>query len=355
MLDNERKDAQVKAYQLICIMIESLKEDIRMEQFRQWIQVTGSISEHAKSLFSEAERAECYKTGMVVIRLETQNKLDRSEIQEKTALIKAIPEMAEYDCTVLYTKEPVPEDQAESVTNRAMLQFEHTRLGKNKAYPILEKEIGRVNSNREIINERMRMVVDYLEAGNFDAARIFFSQMHAAYQYGNSGIHPREFYIMIITALLVQYGKYSDDEVSFLVTHMQNTIIGETWYRFVLMELYEVCRRSLRSQINRFDTFEQKVHRFIDFEVTNPKLDLKTAADFFNLTPNYFSQQFKQHMGINFLAYVEEHRMNIGFELLRQRDMNVEKVALACGYDNVSSFRRNFKKHFGVNPVEVKG
>ena len=76
MLDNERKDAQVKAYQLICIMIESLKEDIRMEQFRQWIHVTGSISEHATSLFSEAERTESYKTGMVVIRLEAQNKLD---------------------------------------------------------------------------------------------------------------------------------------------------------------------------------------------------------------------------------------------------------------------------------------
>jgi 2-isopropylmalate synthase len=40
--------------------------------------------------------------------------------------------------------------------------------------------------------------------------------------------------------------------------------------------------------------------------------------------------------------------------LLRNSSMTVENIAYAAGYQNVEHFNRQFKKKFGITPVEYR-
>ena len=349
----------MNVFQLGCVFIESLKEDIHLDDFLDWIEQTHQFVSRARNVLDDSYEIEYIHGGLAAIwKKEDAERSDWTEMKNDPDLNRLLnnewPE--QYRSVILYTNYLVPEELAKEALDHAISQYEHSRNQINQwEVLVVGADLPSAQmDNYDILSERMSKFINYLKEGNYDASRIFFSQLHAAFRYGNAGIHPREFYAMVIATTLVQLGHYTDKEVRRLVTAMQDTILSGTWYRFVLMEIYKVCQFNGQIHSYRFDTFEQKVHRLIDFEITDPKLDLKTAADFFGLTPNYFSQQFKQHMGEGFLAYVERHRMNIGFDLLGQRDMTVAKAAIACGYDNVSSFRRNFKEHFGINPGEVR-
>ena len=55
---------------------------------------------------------------------------------------------------------------------------------------------------------------------------------------------------------------------------------------------------------------------------------------------------------MNFADYVEQIRMNRACELLKEKKHNIEEIASLVGYNSVQSFRRAFKRVYGINPRE---
>ena len=51
------------------------------------------------------------------------------------------------------------------------------------------------------------------------------------------------------------------------------------------------------------------------------------------------------------MAYLTKWRMNVASRLLNENGHNVERIATAVGYENVSAFSRAFKRHVGVPPI----
>ncbi len=344
-----------RADALCMIFFEEAKETVDVNAFLAWCRMTEQIAESAIRFFGEGLECSADTAGLLTIWINEQKAADGPAMADliRRFLKLSLPE--EYTCSVLYSDGRIPYCQRVEMVRNGVYQYEHTRIQPGRIEKIREVERSTMfGSNEEIIRARMRSFAEYLEKGDFDPSRVFFSQLHMAFRYGNGGIHPRGLYTAAMTVLILQYSRFTDEMAESLARHIPSAILGETWYRFVLNQIHAICLSRSQEPRSRFEPFEQKVHRLIDFEVTNPKLDLKMAADFFDLTPTYFSQQFKQIIGVGFLSYVEQKRMDIGHDLLKQRDMSVEKAAHACGYENVGSFRRNFKKHFGINPGDMK-
>lgn len=69
---------------------------------------------------------------------------------------------------------------------------------------------------------------------------------------------------------------------------------------------------------------------------------------------SYFMKFFKESMGISFIAYLNNYRLEIAARMLQATDDNILDISSACGFDNLSYFNRSFKKKYGVTPGKYR-
>ena len=63
---------------------------------------------------------------------------------------------------------------------------------------------------------------------------------------------------------------------------------------------------------------------------------------------------FKEKTGVNFSTYLENIRMTEAARLIQETDISLNELYFAVGYNNPNSFRRVFKKVFGVTPSSMR-
>lgn len=82
---------------------------------------------------------------------------------------------------------------------------------------------------------------------------------------------------------------------------------------------------------------------------SDSSLSLTSVADRFGMSEVYFSSFFKEQSGRNFGEFLEGVRLEAAARLLAQA-RTVAEVADAVGYNSSNTFRRAFKRRFGVSP-----
>ena len=63
---------------------------------------------------------------------------------------------------------------------------------------------------------------------------------------------------------------------------------------------------------------------------------------------------FKRTTGQTFVTYLNEHRIRLACQLLRQKKMSVSEICYAVGFNDVPYFNRVFKRCNGVTPRKYK-
>ena len=83
-------------------------------------------------------------------------------------------------------------------------------------------------------------------------------------------------------------------------------------------------------------------------------LSLEMLASLCNMSRTYFCTVFKQTLGINYAAYLENIRINHACLLLSGTDRMVIDIAMESGFTSLSSFNTAFKKICGKNPTRYR-
>ncbi|MDO4479228.1 MAG: response regulator [Lachnospiraceae bacterium] len=83
-------------------------------------------------------------------------------------------------------------------------------------------------------------------------------------------------------------------------------------------------------------------------------VSLSVLADEFHLNPQYISQLFKSEIGVNFLAYLTNIRMERAKSLLLTTSMSIAEVSEQAGYGDYRVFTKVFKKNEGVTPSQYR-
>lgn len=65
---------------------------------------------------------------------------------------------------------------------------------------------------------------------------------------------------------------------------------------------------------------------------------------------SYFMKFFKESMGISFIQYLNDYRLEAAVRLLTATSDNICDIALDTGFENLSYFNRCFKKKYGITP-----
>lgn len=73
-----------------------------------------------------------------------------------------------------------------------------------------------------------------------------------------------------------------------------------------------------------------------------------------HLSPGAFSRFFKARTGKTFHEFVGELRVGRACRLLAEQELNVTEIASACGYANVTSFNRVFRRTKRTSPTEFR-
>lgn len=83
-------------------------------------------------------------------------------------------------------------------------------------------------------------------------------------------------------------------------------------------------------------------------------VSLTLLAEEFHLNPQYISQLFKNEIGVNFLAYLTNIRMEKAKKLLLSTALSITDIAERSGYSDYRVFTKVFKKSEGVTPSQYR-
>ena len=89
-------------------------------------------------------------------------------------------------------------------------------------------------------------------------------------------------------------------------------------------------------------------------EHISKEISLGVLATEFHLNPQYISQLFKNEIGVGFLAYLTNIRMEKAKKLLLSTALSVTEISSYAGYGDYRVFTKVFKKAEGITPSQFR-
>lgn len=104
------------------------------------------------------------------------------------------------------------------------------------------------------------------------------------------------------------------------------------------------------------ESASQKMEYLLDYmkQHYSETLSLEKAADMVGLSKYYFTRIFKQYTGQTFLDHLTRLRISASKEMLKNTAVPMSRISKTCGYANISSFNRSFRRLCGCTPSEYR-
>ncbi len=83
-------------------------------------------------------------------------------------------------------------------------------------------------------------------------------------------------------------------------------------------------------------------------------IELEDAAKYCSLSKYYFAHLFKNTVGMTFCEYLTLYRLERAVPLLLGTDKKISGIALDCGFSNIRSFNRAFRRIYKKSPGEYR-
>lgn len=93
--------------------------------------------------------------------------------------------------------------------------------------------------------------------------------------------------------------------------------------------------------------------QYIQNNICEP-MNLGDIAQRFSFNYTYCSELFKKNLGVSFVQYLTQLRLNSACQLLTQTDLPAAEIAQRCGFGDVRVFFSAFKKRFGSTPAQFR-
>lgn len=99
-----------------------------------------------------------------------------------------------------------------------------------------------------------------------------------------------------------------------------------------------------------------KIHQIKQFimEHSHEDISLDALARKVDLSPIYISKLFKEKLGINYIDFLTESRIEKAKKLLADPEKSLKEISLEVGYHEPNYFSKVFKKTNGVSPKEYR-
>ncbi len=148
-------------------------------------------------------------------------------------------------------------------------------------------------------------------------------------------------------------------DITILYVNQKDTYqLRSTAYILNLMaELVEhfsepVAQATTFTRMTNIERLEQ-VCDYVEHHYTE-EIALQDAADELGLNREYFCRFFKQNMGISFVKYVNQVRINHIYQDLLYTEDSIQEIIERHGFFNQKLFYQMFKSQYGCSPREAR-
>lgn len=115
-----------------------------------------------------------------------------------------------------------------------------------------------------------------------------------------------------------------------------------------------ICSQVERDmQAEEYSLMDQIVG-YIDTHYMEHTFSLETISLEFSISPSHFSRSFKEKIGINFIQYIWQKRMNEVMHQLKTTNDPLKDIIVKVGYLDTPNFIRKFKKETGYTPGQYR-
>lgn len=146
------------------------------------------------------------------------------------------------------------------------------------------------------------------------------------------------------------------------------SVLGAHFIPYVAIERFEVLEdlktwikqlvdqiiRSIRD--NPQSVYKKKVKEAIEYieKHYDQPISLGEVAEYVHVTPAYFSKIFKEEMGITFIKWLNQFRIEKAKVLLKETRLKTYEVAERVGFYDYKYFTNMFKKYVGFTPRDYR-
>ncbi len=81
---------------------------------------------------------------------------------------------------------------------------------------------------------------------------------------------------------------------------------------------------------------------------------LTSAAEYFQLNPNYLTTLLKKETGLSFKELVQKQRFYVITDQLKNSSLSIEEIARQNGYESTTHFYRKFREYYRCSPGEYR-
>lgn len=142
-----------------------------------------------------------------------------------------------------------------------------------------------------------------------------------------------------ITEIIERIGKENDPEKSLALLEEQ---------------FLELSGSISTSHDEKAEGYYERLREYMEANYQDRQFSISMAAEGFGLSESYFSTFFKEIMGKSFSSFLENMRLEKAKELISEGSYDLEAISRMVGYASSATFRRAFKRAYGVAPSDWK-
>ena len=124
-----------------------------------------------------------------------------------------------------------------------------------------------------------------------------------------------------------------------------NIKLGQLFYDLIFYLLRDFAVEQLDLENSEKNVLERYVENHYSED-----LSLQEIGNDFNMSGQYFSKYFKKHVGVQYLKYLTEVRLNHALNDVLYTNKRFLSIAMDNGFPNIGAFNHYFKEKYGLSP-----
>jgi len=209
-----------------------------------------------------------------------------------------------------------------------------------------------VNNNFNLPMDIMQKLINLGKSGESELAiELFRENWDENINEKSLSKRSRQIYFLELRSLLVRISPAMADEPDFFEFHLKSP---ETIYDLVIHILQKLGDGIKQDSQKSQDELKSRLIQYVKENFQDKNISLSSIADDFDKSESYISHFFKKYCDVNFYSLLESLRMERAQELLSQTSLSISEISESVGYSSMHSFRRAFKKVYGVSPSSFR-
>ncbi|HZG74228.1 MAG TPA: response regulator [Paenibacillus sp.] len=199
---------------------------------------------------------------------------------------------------------------------------------------------------------RERELLDQIRLGQWDAVQASLLELLAAYEHQGANLVQTQQRMLellwLASRTLNDLGVEAD--APFYTFQAQD-------YRQLRAETSGMLETMKRAYAERYSRLEpDTIHRIKQFieEHSHEDISLEAIGKRVGLSPFYISKMFKEQLGVNYIDFLTECRIEKAKRLMADPEKSMKEIAFEVGYHDPNYFSKVFKKTSDLSPTDYR-